>query len=41
MGLGQISDRQSLRDIEASLEAQSDKLYHLGADRQNNAGATE
>ncbi|ASP39906.1 IS4 family transposase [Bacterioplanes sanyensis] len=31
MGLGQMSDRQSLRDIEANLEAQSDKLYHLGA----------
>lgn len=31
MGLGQLSDRQSLRDIEANLEAQSDKLYHLGA----------
>ena len=31
MGLGQLSDRQSLRDIEANLEAQNDKLYHLGA----------
>jgi putative transposase len=31
MGLGQLSDRQSLRDIESNLEAQSDKLYHLGA----------
>lgn len=31
MCLGQLSDRQSLRDIESNLEAQSDKLYHLGA----------
>lgn len=31
MGLGQMSERQSLRDIESNLEAQSDKLYHLGA----------
>lgn len=31
MSLGQLSERQSLRDIEANLEAQSEKLYHLGA----------
>jgi len=31
MSLSQLSGRQSLRDIEANLEAQQDKLYHLGA----------
>ena len=31
MALGQMSDNQSLRDIEANLSAQNDKLYHLGA----------
>ena len=29
--LGQLSDRQSLRDIEANLQSQKYKLYHLGA----------
>ena len=32
MCLGQLSGRQSLRDIEANMKAQSSKLYHLGAD---------
>jgi len=31
MAMAQLSGRQSLRDIEANLTAQSDKLYHLGA----------
>lgn len=29
--MSQLSGRQSLRDIESNLEAQQDKLYHLGA----------
>jgi putative transposase len=29
--LGQLSGRHSLRDIEANLQAQSQRLYHLGA----------
>ncbi len=31
MAMSQLSGRQSLRDIESNLEAQQDKLYHLGA----------
>lgn len=31
MSMSQLSGRQSLRDIEANLAAQQDKLYHLGA----------
>ncbi len=31
MSMSQLSGRQSLRDIESNLEAQQDKLYHLGA----------
>lgn len=31
MFISQISDRQSLRDIQSNLEAQRHKLYHLGA----------
>jgi len=31
MAMAQISGRQSLRDIQANLEAQRAKLYHLGA----------
>lgn len=31
MAMAQLTGRQSLRDIEANLTAQSDKLYHLGA----------
>lgn len=31
MSLSQIPGRQSLRDIESSLLAQKNKLYHLGA----------
>ena len=31
MTMSQLSGRQSLRDIQSNLEAQQDKLYHLGA----------
>lgn len=31
MSMSQLSGRQSLRDIQSNLEAQQDKLYHLGA----------
>ena len=31
MSMSQLSGRQSLRDIQSNLEAQEDKLYHLGA----------
>lgn len=31
MAMSQLSGRQSLRDIQANLEAQQHKLYHLGA----------
>ena len=31
MAMSQLSDRQSLRDIESNLESQQEKLYHLGA----------
>lgn len=31
MAMSQLSGRQSLRDIQSNLEAQQDKLYHLGA----------
>jgi len=31
MSMSQVSGRQSLRDIQSNLEAQSQKLYHLGA----------
>jgi len=31
MAMSQLSGRQSLRDIESNLEAQQEKLYHLGA----------
>lgn len=31
MSMSQLSGKQSLRDIESNLEAQQDKLYHLGA----------
>ena len=31
MAMSQLSGRQSLRDIESNLQAQQDKLYHLGA----------
>lgn len=31
MAMSQLSGRQSLRDIESNLEAQQDKLYHIGA----------
>lgn len=31
MSMAQLSGRQSLRDIQSNLEAQRDKLYHLGA----------
>lgn len=31
MAMSQLSGRQSLRDIQSNLEAQRDKLYHLGA----------
>jgi Transposase DDE domain/Domain of unknown function (DUF4372) len=30
--LGQLSGRQSLRDIESNMKAQSQRLYHLGTD---------
>ena len=30
MAMSQLSGRQSLRDIQSNLEAQQDKLYHLG-----------
>ena len=30
LGLGQLTGRQSLRDIVANLQVQSNKLYHLG-----------
>jgi hypothetical protein len=31
LAMSQLSGRQSLRDIQSNLEAQQDKLYHLGA----------
>lgn len=31
MSMSQLSGRQSLRDIQSNLEAQQEKLYHLGA----------
>ncbi len=31
MAMSQLAGRQSLRDIESNLQAQQEKLYHLGA----------
>jgi len=30
MGFAQLTDRESLRDIEACLRSSPDKLYHMG-----------